>query len=618
MTEDPALTFAAALAAGMIAQIVAVYLRVPGIVILLVTGVLLGPDVLGIVQPHQMGDGLDLLVELAVAIILFEGALNLNLERIRHEAVTIRRLITIGALITMVGAAVAAQLFIGWSWTLSILFGTLVIVTGPTVITPLLRRMRVQRNLHTILEAEGVFIDPIGAIIAVVALEVVIDAGAFQLVGLPGRMLVGLAVGGAGGLLIATALGRKLVPEELENVFTLSVVIGLFEVSNVVMAESGIATSVVAGFVVGNMVTGRRALREFKEQLTVMLVGLIFVLLAADVRLSQIRELGWYALLAVLALMFIVRPISVAISTAGSGLTWKEKAFISWIGPRGIVAAGIASLFAVRLDEAGLEGGPELRALVFLVIALTVVIQGLTGGWIALKLGVRRPKDRGFVIVGANALGRALAQALRDGGEDVVVVDSNPAEVKAASEAGLPAHLGNAHDDNLLMQVDVEGRRGFVTVTTNEGVNLLLARKAREEHRVPTAYAALYRGKPGVRSDQVHSAGAALLFGRAANLQYWIRSLEIGDARTVKMRYDGDQPFTIDSIGPGPLEETILPLTFQRGDATRPIGSDTKVSTGDVVTFACALSICDPQLEDLETRGWTRVPEAVTATPETV
>lgn len=615
MTEDPALTFAAALSAGMIAQIIAVYLRIPGIVVLLISGVLLGPDVLGIVHPDQLGDGLDLLVELAVAIILFEGALNLNLERIRREATIIRRLITIGAVITLIGAAVCARVFIGWSWTLSFLFGTLVIVTGPTVITPLLRRMRVQRNLHTILEAEGVFIDPIGAIIAVVALEVVINSGALQLVGIPTRLLVGVVIGTIGGLFIGTALRRKLVPEELENVFTLSIVLALFEISNAVMPDSGIANTVVAGFVVGNMTTGRRTLREFKEQLTVMLVGLIFVLLAADVRLSQIQDLGWPALFAVLALMFIVRPIGVAVSTARSGLSWNEKAFISWIGPRGIVAAGIASLFAVRLEEAGFEGGPELRALVFSVIALTVVIQGITGGWIALKLGVRRPKDNGYVIIGANALGRAVAESLSDGGEDIVVIDSNPAEVKNSSDAGLNAFHGNAHDDNVLIRADVEGRRGFITVTTNEGVNLLLARKAREEYKVPTAFAALYRGKPGVGSDQVVAAGASLLFGRPANLQYWIRSLEIGDAELVKLRYGGDQPYSLDDIGPGPLEEAILPLTVERNEAVRPAGGDPRINNGDIVTFACVQEHCESQLKELRSRGWTRIGEDALVVP---
>lgn len=607
MTGDPALTFAAAIAAGMIAQIIAVYLRVPGIVILLITGVLLGPDVLGFVEPHLLGTGLDLLVELAVAIILFEGALNLNLERIRHEANTIRRLITLGAIVTAVGGAVAARMFIGWSWTLCFLFGTLVIVTGPTVITPLLRRMRVQRNLHTILEAEGVFIDPIGAIIAVVAVEVVITSGALRLVGIPSRLMVGVIIGAAGGLFIGTMLRRKLVPEELENVFTLAMVLALFEISNAVLPDSGIANSVAAGFVVGNMTTGRRTLREFKEQLTVMLVGLIFVLLAADVRLSQIQELGWPAVFAVLALMFVVRPIGVALSTWGSGLSWREKAFISWIGPRGIVAAGIASLFAVRLEEAGFEGGTELRALVFLVIALTVVIQGLTGGWIASRLGVRRPKDNGYVIIGANALGRALGETLARGGEDVVLVDSNPAEVKNADDRGLTALYGNAHDDQLLVRADVEGRRGFATVTTNEGVNLLLARKAREEYRVPNAYAALYRGKPGVGVEQVHSAGASLLFGRPANLQYWIRALETGEAELEQMRYSGEQSISLEEATSEPFEEKILPLTLMRGGVVRPTGEDTRINPGDVVTFVCIRDECESELEMLRSDGWKAV-----------
>jgi NhaP-type Na+/H+ or K+/H+ antiporter len=603
--QDPALTFAFALAAGMIAQITAVYLRIPGIVLLLILGVLLGPDVLGLVQPQALGVGLDHLVELAVAVILFEGALNLNLERIRREAKTIQRLITIGAVITAVGGAAAARLFIGWSWTVSLLFGTLVIVTGPTVILPLLRRIRVQRNVHTILSAEGVFIDPVGAIVAVVALEVVVATGVVGLVGIPYRLVVGALMGVVGGLVISIALRKKLVPEELENVFTLSMVLAVFEISNWVIEGSGIMDTVVAGLVVGNMTRGQRALREFKEQLTVMLVGLLFVLLAADVRLAQVAELGLNAVAIVLALMLVVRPIGVAVSTAGSGLTWRERAFIAWIGPRGIVAAAVASLFAVRLQEAGFGGGDELRALVFTVIALTVVVQGLTGGVVAKLLGVKRPLDTGYVIVGANPLGRTLGRLLAESGEDVVLIDSNAAEVARAEREGLRALFGNAYDDAMLMSVDLEGRRGFIAATTNEGVNVLLARKGREEYKVPNVYAALYEGKHGVAAEQLHDAGASVLFTRPIDVDEWNHALDAGYASLERWRFRGG-PAT-DENAAKHLRREVLPLLLRREGRVYPVGDWLRVREGDVMTFVGRPQDWEAERERLPHEGWEEV-----------
>ena len=323
--NEPALTFGLALAAGVVAQSIALHLRVPGIVVLLLAGVLLGPDVLGVVRPASLGHGLEVLVGVSVAVILFEGGLNMKIGRLRREAATIRRLITVGAAITALGASAAARVFMGWSWDIAVLFGTLVIVTGPTVITPLLRRVRVSRNLKTILEAEGVLIDPIGAIIAVVVFEAVVttstaSGAAVTLLGLPGRLLVGGVVGLAGGALIGFLLRREsLVPDNLLNIFTLSLLIGTFEISNAMLHESGIMAAPVAGVVVGNVQHRlKRELSEFKEQLTIMLVGLLFVLLAADVRIAEVVGLGWGGILTVLALMLVVRPLGVAACTARS------------------------------------------------------------------------------------------------------------------------------------------------------------------------------------------------------------------------------------------------------------------------------------------------------------
>lgn len=608
--RDPALTFSLALAAGMLAQVAAHHLRIPGIVLLLLAGVLLGPDVASIIHPETLGHGLDVLVGLAVAVVLFEGGLNLNLSRLRREALSIRRLITVGALITAAGGTLGARWLMGWEWQIAILFGTLVIVTGPTVITPLLRRIRIRRNVSTILEAEGVLIDPVGAITAVVALEIILDfetrVHAAGLLGLPGRLILGAVLGLVGGLLIGVLIRHDdWVPDGLENVFTLALVLGLFATSNAILPESGIMAAVVAGMVVGNMKTGLGpSLREFKETLTVLLVGLLFVLLAADVRLAEVAALGWAGVLTVLALMLVVRPLAVAASTAGSGLSVRERAFIAWLGPRGIVAAAVASLFAQALAEAEIPGGAELRAMVFLVIAVTVVVQGLSSGWVASMLGVRRP-PAGYAIVGANALGRALARVLTEGGEPSVLIDSNAHNVRAAEEEGCRVIFGNANDEGRLARADVDGRLGFLSVTPNEGVNLLLARRVREHFSTPRAAVTLHRTKAGVQEEQVHEAGIRVLFGAPIDIGAWTQRLDDGDAAVERWRFAGTEETEVPGCRtePGPLSG-VLPLALTRADRIRPVDDSMRVRPDDVVTFAVGGAGADAARDALRAAHW--------------
>lgn len=606
--NDPALTFTIALAAGITVQSTARHLEVPGIILLLLVGALLGPDVANVVRPDTLGGALDILVGLSVAVILFEGGLSLSVSRLRGEAQAIRLLITVGAAVTAVGSAVAAAWFMGWPRPIALTFGTLVVVTGPTVITPLLRRVRVKKNVSTILEAEGVLIDPIGAILAVVALEWALaettGMAARGLLGFPSRVLVGASVGLVGGGLLALTLRlRRLIPEELESVFTLSLVLLLYQLSNAIQHESGVMEAAVAGLVVGNVGPPvSRELREFKEQMTVLLVGLLFVLLAADVRLSSVTSLGWGALAVVFALMLIIRPVAVALSTWGSGLSWRERAFIGWIGPRGIVAAAVASVFAGRLVTAGYPAGEEFRALVFLVIAVTVVVQGVTSGPAASLLGVRRRSNEGHVIVGANPLGRALAHILVDNGEEVVLIDSNHAEVEAASRAGFTAIHGNAAEEEVLERADVEGRSTFTALTGNESANLLLARTAKEEYRVPEALAALEAGGDIGSPDPARMGRVDTLAGTPFDVLDWIhafryRQAEVrhwrlrASASNSGIRLSGDWP--------------ALPLALIRPGATVPIGAMTQIKPGDVVAFAVRLDLAGA--EALPPGDWEQV-----------
>ena len=332
MEPQPGLTVAIALAAGVLAQSISKQARLPGIVLLLAVGATLGPEGLGWVQPRSLGDGLFILVELGVAVILFEGGLNLEWSRLRREEAVIRRLISVAAVVTLVGATLAVRVALGWSWDLAALFGSLVVVTGPTVVTPLLRDMRLKPRLRTVLEAEGVFIDAVGALLATLVLQIVLLPEAPAIAGelrhvassLGFGLVAGLVTGGVLAYLLRTGL---FVAHRYETVFTLAFVILLFEASNAVWEQSGILAVIVAGIVVGNMDTPvDRDLKDFKDRLTVLLVGLLFVLLAADVALDDVWALGWPGLAVVAILAFVIRPVAVWLATWGGDLTPRERA----------------------------------------------------------------------------------------------------------------------------------------------------------------------------------------------------------------------------------------------------------------------------------------------------
>ena len=615
--NDPAFNVGLALAVGMLAQALARHLRVPGIVLLLAAGVLLGPDLLGIVRPDSLGEGLQTLVGFAVAVILFEGGMNLNLRRLRREALAIRRLVTWGALVTAVGGALAARWLLGWDWTLSALFGTLVIVTGPTVINPLLRRIRVNPNLATVLEAEGVLVDAIGAIVAVVALEVALSPSGQSLamgaLHLMTRLGFGALLGTVTGLAVAALLrSEHWVPEGLGNVFTLAMALAVFQLSNGLIEESGIVTVTAAGLVVGNVKTRVLSdLKEFKEQLTVLLIGMLFVLLAADVRLEEVRELGWPGAATVVVLMLVVRPLNIAVGTWGSDLPLRDKAFLSWLAPRGIVAAAVSSLFAAKLAQAGIAGGSQLRALVFLVIAVTVLVQGLSGGLVARLLGVRRPSNQGLVMLGASPLGLALGRLLSAADTRVVFLDSNPQASRQAEEAGFRVFYGNALSEAVLLRADLDGRAAAIGVTPNEELNLLFARKAREEYKVPVVRVGLTSREGLATRELVHEIGARVLFGRARNLIAWSErisrgAVSVGRWKLASRTFDVTEP---------PQSRThprnfVLPLTIESDEGVhQAIDDRTPFRKGDVARLA----IHDDRRQEAEAwlaqEGWQELPD---------
>jgi len=610
----PGLTVALALVAGITAVSLARHIRLPGIVLLLFAGVILGPDGVNIVRPATLGHGLHTLVGFAVAIILFEGGMSLSFRRLRTEGRAIRQLITLGALVTLGGATLAARIFLGWPWRICFLFGTLVIVTGPTVIQPLLRRIRVQRPVATVLEAEGVLIDAVGAIVAAVALEVALapsgEMAARGALSIVMRLAFGALVGLLAGYLMARLLRiRGLVPSGLENVFVLSLVVALFKLSNGLLEESGIAVVTVAGIIVGNSKTHvRRELQEFKEQLTVMFIGMLFILLAADVRIAEVQQLGTSALLVVAALMFVVRPLNIFIGTVGTALNWRQKVFMSWIGPRGIVAAAVAAFFVTDLEEHGITGAKPLQALVFLVIGATVLSAGLTGGLVARILRVRGKQDDGWVIMGANPLARAVASDLKRGGEDVVLIEAEADELNNAQKAGLRVIFGDALDEGVLARAGIDSRAGAIALTGSDEANGVFLQTVHRQAKLKRLLGVLRNDDK--KKHLFEGIEGHVLFGSTRDVDVWSSRIRKKDVREARFVFQGPDGVKLTPIPPVNLPtesgETDVPasgmprpethvfkppqglyvlLTRQREKKIEPIADNTRFKKGDNVTL---------------------------------
>lgn len=491
------LTIAIAVIAGIGAQVIAEYLKVPSIVFLLLFGILLG-DGTGLLHPQLLGAGLEVIVALATAVILFEGGLNLELRDLGKVSGSLRNLVTMGMLITLIGGAMAAHWLGEFPWAIAFLYAALVVVTGPTVVSPLLRHVKVDRQVATLLEGEGVLIDPVGAIVAVVVLDTILNGEADPVLALSGLVLrlgIGGGIGALGGWLMSLMFKRAhFISDELKNLVVLAGLWGLFALAQLIRSESGLMASVVAGVVLGSSsMPEERLLRRFKGQLTILSVSVLFILLAADLSIASVFALGWGSLFTVLVLMFVVRPINIGICTWNSGLNLRQKLFLCWVAPRGIVSASVASLFSILLTERGINGGDAIKALVFLTIIMTVFCQGLSAGWVAKWLKIASTEATGAVIVGCNPLSLLVARLFLERGESVAIIDTDPLSRKQAEAENIPFFLSSALDPEVLEEAGLSSMGTFIAMTSNGEVNFVLAQRAAEEFKPPRVLAVFPR-----------------------------------------------------------------------------------------------------------------------------
>lgn len=465
---------------GILCQWLAWRLNTPAIVPLLAAGFLVGP-VTGLLQPQELlGDLFFPFVSLSVGIILFEGALTLKFSEVRHVARTVRNLITIGVVITWVGGAVATHLILGLEWELAILLGALIVVTGPTVINPLLRNVRPTQKVASVLKWEGILIDPLGALLAVLVFDFIVSEGPSFILGGEAFLnfltivAAGTATGLVGGAFLAPLLNRYLVPDYLRDLVVLTVVLAVFGISDLMAAESGLLAVTVMGIMLANLQLPQlHHIWHFKEKLSVLLISVLFIILAAnigmdDLALLDLRSLGFLAVV-----LFLIRPLNVMASAVGSNLNVRERLFLAWIAPRGIVAAAVSSLFAFRLEELGYSDASLVATLTFLVIVGTVLLQGSTAKPLARWLNVAEEEPQGFLFMGANPFARNLAALLYAKGFSVQLVDSNWHNVRHAQGKGLPVCHGNILSEAVEGELSLSGIGRLFALTGNVEANAL-------------------------------------------------------------------------------------------------------------------------------------------------
>jgi len=570
-----------ALVLGVIGQMLSIRTGFPSIVFFLIFGVLVGPEFLSLVHPSDFGEGLEIIIKLCVAIVLFEAGLNLNKEEALSHGNIILLLITVGGLITMIGGAAFARYVANLSWEMAFVYGSLVIVTGPTVVQPLLRRFKVKPNLKHILEYEGVLIDPIGALIAIFVVEVVLiessHAASGLVLGFGGhvteigrivllvayKFIVGGVLGVLGGYAATFAVKRFYIyMEDFVDLFMLASALAVYGFAEMLAPEAGLVAAIVSGSIIGNLnIPEEEEMKKFKGKLTILVISLLFIFLAASLELDYIKDLGIYGILVVFCLLFIVRPVEIFLLCIRSGLSIREKLFLSFVSPRGIIAASIASIIALELQQHEVEGGNTVQGLVFLTIAISVLLQGGAGGLVSRVLGVNDKRNK-VVIVGANNLSRLLARLLERTGKDVRLIDTNRRLVEISKSEGLKAVEGNSLTVDGLEKTEISSPDTLISLTTSDHVNVLACRLVRIDFKVANISALLNRLASPSDIEDMQRFRVPLAFGKQidvmdiyskiAEKEYIVFKSRIEKKTTDEMDFEKSLP------------EHLIPLVVER------------------------------------------------------
>jgi NhaP-type Na+/H+ or K+/H+ antiporter len=618
------LIVASIIAIGIVAQVLSDRFRVPSVVFLIAAGVILGPEGVGnyvpgvepLVTPESFGGGLSTIVGLSVAIIVFEGAFHLRLDKLREAPAATVRLVTLGAAIALLGTAGAIVLFLGASWPVAFLVGALLVATGPTVIAPIMEVVPVRDRVEAALETEGIVNDVTAAILAVVIFEAIIE-GVTEPGALVALFAERLGVGVVVGTLVAATVYYALRYVDLSpgnaprnaRLLVLAGALVAFAFADAVASEAGIAAVAVAGILLGNAdVPYEKEISAFKGDVTLIVLSFVFIALAALLRFDVLLALGVGGLGVVAAVALVLRPLLVFVSARGGRFTRAEKLFMSFVGPRGIIPASVATLFAIQLQEAGMnEAANLLVGTVFLVILATVTIEGGLARQIAETLDVIPMR---VLVVGGGKVGRALAERLEDRGENVVLVEEDVAVVEVGRNAGHAVHHGDGTDTDVLRSAGAENARTIVAATGDDDANLLVAQLASSKFDIETVLARVNQPdnvdafeELGVRtiSSVLATAQAIDNYIERPAMARWMGELgRSGDVQEVEVTAETLVGRTIREVGPELPEGVLVALVARNGDVRVP-SADFTLQQGDRITLIGArgdvrdaMGVCHP------------------------
>ncbi len=535
MAESEIIALSLILVAGIAAQLVSWWLRLPSILLLLVAGLIVGP-VSGVVEPDTLlGEALLPFVSLSVALILFEGGLSLRFEEIRRRGAVLRNLLTIGVAVTGLLGAVSAHYVLDIGWETAAVLGAIVTVTGPTVIGPMLRHIRPSGPIAATLRAEGILVDPLGALLAVLVFQVILATSAEEATGavvaaLLKTALASSAIGLTVAALLVWLLRRYLIPDHLHNVVAIAFVIGAFLAADAVQEESGLLAATVMGMAMANQrFVPVVEILEFKETIRVLLISALFVVIGARVDLDAVGDIGARGVLLIVVLVLAIRPLAVLASTLGTSASWRERALLASIAPRGIVAASVAAIFALRLEEF-VSDAAVLVPVTFLIVVGTIAVYGVIAGPIARSLRLAEANPRGVLIAGANRVARAVAAALEKYDFKVTLVDTDPERCFRARLDGHNVVLGNVLADRVHHSLEVGELGMLLALTPNDEVNVLATHHyGRSLGRRNVYQVAPSEATQGARGSLPFHLTARVLFGPELTYREVRQRLESGE-----------------------------------------------------------------------------------------